>query len=432
MSLAKIHPDLRRTLLEADPNQVIPVIVRYRREHEAVSGETISAMAFTPRLTYRTIPAAATEGTRADILAMADHPAVERIWEDLPVHTMLDKSAPLIGAPRVWSSGDEGGGVKVGIVDTGCDLNHADLKDRIRATKDFTGKGSAQDGNGHGTHVAGIIAGSGGLSGGTYRGIAPGSDLYIAKVLDDKGNGLTSNVIAGLEWVVDQGVAVANLSLGSNGSCDGTDALSEACDAAVAEGVAVIVAAGNAGPDAHTVGSPGCARDVITIGASTDDETIASFSSRGPTEDGRVKPDIVFPGYNIISARAAGTTLGRVVDANYIELSGTSMATPHASGAAALLLAANASLTPAQLKERLMATAVDLGFEANSQGTGRGDVYAAWQSVHTPPGDGTPTPTPTPTPEPPGDGTPTPTPTPKPPQVPGGCVLTLLLAFRLY
>jgi len=269
------------------------------------------------------------------------------------------------------------------------------------------------------------------MSGGSYRGIAPAADLYIAKVLDDQGNGRTSNVIAGLEWVVDQGVSIVNLSLGSDGSCDGTDALSEACDAAVAEGVCIMVAAGNAGPDSHSVGSPGCARDVITIGASTDEDTITSFSSRGPTEDGRVKPDVVFPGAKIISARAAGTSLGRVVDTNYVELSGTSMATPHASGVAALLLAANASLTPAQIKERLMATAVDLGLDANSQGTGRGDVYAAWQAVHTTPTPIPPEPTPTPPPSPP-EPTPTPTPPPKPPPTPGGCVLTLLLAFHLF
>ncbi len=423
MSLAKIHPDLRRTMREADADQTIPVIVRYRRPQSEVGPQGLP-MAFTPYMTYRTISAVATEGTRADILAMADQPAIERIWEDLPVHTLLDHSAPLIGAPRVWSNGVKGTGIKVGIVDTGCDLNHSDLKDRVRASQDFTGKGSAQDGNGHGTHVAGIVAGSGEVSGGSYRGIAPAADLYIAKVLDDQGNGRTSNVIAGLEWVVDQGVSIINLSLGSDGSCDGTDALSEACDAAVAEGVCVMVAAGNAGPNSQTVGSPGCARDVITIGASTDEDTIASFSSRGPTEDGRVKPDIVLPGAKIISARASGTSLGRVVDNNYVELSGTSMATPHASGVAALLLAADASLTPAQIKERLMATAVDLGLDANSQGTGRCDVYAAWETVHAPP------PPPDPTPTPPPDPTPTPAPPPKPP--PGGCVLTLLLAFHMF
>jgi serine protease len=107
------------------------------------------------------------------------------------------------------------------------------------------------------------------------------------------------------------------------------------------------------------------------------------------------------------------------------------MATPHASGVAALLLAANASLTPAQIKERLMATAVDLGLDANSQGTGRGDVYAAWQAVHTTPTPTPPEPTPTPPPSPP-EPTPTPTPPPKPPPTPGGCVLTLLLAFHLF
>jgi serine protease AprX len=382
MSQAKIHPDLRDALATVAAEETIPIIVRFRRvagEPRAVIAQTVMPDLVTT-FSYRSIPAVAAESTPDRIIALAAQPEVERIWYDLPVHTMLDRSVPLIEAPRVWAQGRTGKGVKVAVLDTGCDLNHPDLKDRIRATQDFTGKGNVQDGNGHGTHVAGIIAGSGAASGGRYRGVAPDAELYIAKVLDDRGSGRMSMVIAGLEWAVDQGVAVVNMSLGSDGACDGTDALSEACDAAVAAGVAVIVAAGNAGPNPRTVGSPGCARQVITIGASTDDDTIATFSSRGPTLDGRVKPDLVFPGAKIIAPRAAGTALGRIVETQYVELSGTSMATPHAAGTAALVLESEPRLTPLQLKDRLMTTAIDLGLDPNTQGTGRGNAFAAWQA----------------------------------------------------
>lgn len=420
MSQSVIHPDLKRVIDEAESDQEIPVIVRYRREPGVVEAQRMAGN-LSLVTSYEKVPAVAAEGTAEDIIALAEDPRVERIWYDLPVHTMLDVSVPLIGAVQVWAESGQGQGIKVGILDTGCDLQHDDLKDRIVKNEDFTGKGSAQDGNGHGTHVAGIIAGSGAASNGRYKGVAPAADLYIAKVLDDGGNGRTSTVISGLEWAIDQGAQVVNLSLGSDGSCDGTDALSEACDAAVGLGVVVVVAAGNSGPGSRTVGAPGCAREVITIGASTDEDDVADYSSRGPTLDGRVKPDLVFPGSGIISARAAGTSLGRVIDDQYTELSGTSMATPHASGVAALLLEAEPDLTPVQLKDRLKSTAIDLELNANTQGTGRGDALAALHA-----GDQEPAPTPTPEP------TPEPTPTPEPPPGAGGCLLPVSFLFRLF
>ncbi|NOZ50256.1 MAG: S8 family peptidase, partial [Chloroflexi bacterium] len=373
-----IHPDLKRILDTAAPDEQIPIIVRFRRQ--SGRGPTEHGIAeLAERAVFTLMPAVPAEGTPAHIRELAQHANVERIWFDLPVHTMLDRSVPLIRAPQVWEGSGQGAGVKVAILDTGCDLQHSDLQDRIKAHQDFSGKGDVQDGNGHGTHVASIIAGSGAASGGRYRGVAPQVDLFIAKVLDDRGGGRMSNVIAGLEWALHSGVRVVNMSLGSDVSCDGTDALSEACDAVVARGVVVAAAAGNSGPGAHSVGSPGCARSVITVGATDDFDAIARFSSRGPTADGRVKPDIVFPGVDIVAARAAGTALGRIVDNHYVQLSGTSMATPHATGAVALLLQAEAQLTPSQVKERLLATAIDLGQDANSQGKGRGDVFAAWQ-----------------------------------------------------
>jgi serine protease AprX len=286
--------------------------------------------------------------------------------------------------------------MKIAILDTGIDPHHPDVAGRIAATATFVGSVYYDD-NGHGTHVASTAAGNGAASGGLYVGVAPEADLYIAKVLAADGSGMMSDVMAGIEWAVDQGAHVAGLSLGSNGPCDGTDALSATCDAAVERGVVICVAAGNSGPARSSVGSPGCARQVITVGASDDGDQVASFSSRGPTSDGRVKPDICFPGVGIVAARAAGTAMGQVVDEHYTSASGTSMATPHAVGAVALLLQANPSLTPREVKELLMRTARNIGYEANAQGAGRADVYQAYL--------GEPSPTPEPEPEPePGTG----------------------------
>jgi serine protease AprX len=371
----KIHPTLREAMslaTAATEPQKIPIIIRYSPRMEPMLATAAAETGLEPRHTLQLMPCVAAEATPDEIERLAQRPEVERIWYDMPVYALLDVSVPHIRANEVWAQGDQGEGVRVAVLDTGCDMGHPDLQGRIRASKDFSGKGTAQDGNGHGTHVASIIAGSGAASNGRYKGVAPAAELLIAKVLDDQGRGRMSDVMAGLDWAVAQNAQVVNLSLGSDMSCDGTDAVSEACDAAVGRGVVVVVAAGNSGPMPRTVGSPGCAREVITIGASTDDDQVASFSSRGPTSDGRVKPDVVLPGVNIIAARAAVTSLGGgQIDEYYTSLSGTSMATPHAAGVVALLLAANPSLTPRQIKEVLKSTAVDLEENMNSQGAGR-------------------------------------------------------------
>jgi serine protease AprX len=346
--------------------------------------------------TYQLIAASAYSALPSAINALSDRDEVEMIWYDEPVHTMLDVSVPLIGTPQVWQQGITGSGIKVAIVDTGIDPNHPDFANRIAQMKDFTGQGPA-DNHGHGTHVAGIIGGTGASSGGKYRGVAPECQYYTAKVLRGDGSGSTSDVMAGVEWAVQQGAQVINLSLGSDGACDGTDALSVLCDAAVGQGVVMCIAAGNAGPGASTVGSPGCAKSVITIGATTKSDQVASFSSRGPTSDGRVKPDVCFPGANIVACRAAGTAMGTPVNQFYTSASGTSMATPHAAGTCALLLQAKPGLSPQQIKDLLMNTAKDLGLDPNTQGKGRADAFAAYQSAL----GQTPQP---PTPPPPGPG----------------------------
>jgi serine protease AprX len=389
---SKLAPNLLARLrepraLEADVPPV-PVIIKYRPD--VVRSQTVKE-GLTARYVFRLTPTVAVAAPGRDVLDLTDDAEIEYIWLDEEVHTCLDRSIPALDVPAVWLAGYRGAGIGIAIVDTGIDRNHPDFSGRIVTGASFV-SGDYLDDNGHGTHVAGIAAGDGSAET-KYVGVAPEAKLYAAKVLDQDGSGSMSSVMAGVEWAVDQGVQVINLSLGGSGSSDGQDALSLTCNAAVAQGIVVCVAAGNAGPAARTVGSPGAAADVITVGAVDRQDRIASFSSRGPTADGRVKPDICFPGTDIVSARASGTGLGQPVDQWYTAMSGTSMATPHAAGLAALLLQAQPGLTPLVLKQALMDTALDLGQDANAQGAGRARAAHALAKVK-----GEPEPTPTPTP----------------------------------
>ena len=393
---SKLTGPVLRQMAQASNETRLPIIVRYvpsrrvMRRAEPMRGVTESYH-------FRLRPFVHMYATPEAIRALEQDNEVVKIYADLPVHAYLNQAVPHIQAPRLWNEGLTGENVRIAIVDTGIDPAHPDFQGRIGGTTDFTGQGPT-DGNGHGTHCASIAAGSGAASGGTYRGVAYRATIYAAKVLRNDGQGMMSTVMAGVEWAVDQGAQVISLSLGTAGPCDGTDALCETCDAAVQAGIVMCVAAGNEGPGSYTVGSPGCARNVITIGAADNADHIASFSSRGPTADGRVKPDIVFPGVNIVAARASGTALGAPVNENYTAASGTSMATPLAAGSAALLLQASPGLKPSQIKARLMNTAVDLGASAYAQGSGRADVWQARYST-----DDEPTPEPPP-PVPPSPG----------------------------
>jgi len=361
----------------------VPVIVSYRPSADRVARvQGLDGVA--PQRHYRVLPFVAARVTAAGLYNLEQDPAVDHIWPDLPVRVHLDKAVPYIHAPAVWFEGPKGHGVRVAIVDTGIDANHPDLQGRVTASADFTGEGP-NDGHGHGTHVAGIVAGSGAASGGRYRGVAPEAELCAAKVLRSDGSGMTSTVIAGLEWAAEQSVHVVNLSLGNAGSSDGTDALSYACDTIMAKGIVVCVAAGNEGPGNYSIGSPGAARQVITVGACTLDRQVAEFSSRGPTRDGRAKPDLLLPGVTITSCRAAGTKMGSPVDEYYTCASGTSMATPLAAGLAALLVEAFPDLRAPDIKERLKSAAIDLKLSPYAQGAGLADALRAYQGEQGPP-----------------------------------------------
>ncbi|ETK37064.1 S8 family peptidase [Microbispora sp. ATCC PTA-5024] len=303
---------------------------------------------------------------------------VRKIWLDGRVRASLDHSVPQVGAPEAWKAGFDGTGVEVAVLDTGVDLGHPDLAAKIAGTRNFTADPSVQDGFGHGTHVASIIAGLGTASGGRLRGVAPGARLLVGKVLSDEGYGTESQVIEGMEWAASSGAAVVNMSLGG-GPTDGTDPLSVAVDTLTEQtGTLFVVAAGNDGDADYTVGSPGTATAALTVGAVDREDRLASFSSRGPRLDGGLKPDITAPGVDIVAARAAGTSLGSPVDDRYTALSGTSMATPHVAGAAAIVKQRHPDWTAGRIKDALVDAAKTVeGPTVYEQGGGRLDVARA-------------------------------------------------------
>ncbi len=424
MRSERISPLLHEVLANTPAGQKVPLIIELDLEKVLTEKRSPAIASARP---LRHFPFLAAEATLEEIQRLAEDTSVLHIWPDLPVYAFLDISVPLIRAPRVWDAGYTGEGVKVGIVDSGIDLHHPDFKGRIAETYSAVGDDGV-DRFGHGTHVAGIIAGDGTASRGKYRGVAPGVVIYSAKVLKDDGSGKSSDVLAGLEWLYSRHVQVINMSLGTPGPCDGTDAVSYFCNKLVEEhGIVIVAAAGNNGPGDKTIGSPGCAEKVITVGATTDMDKMADFSSRGPTQDGRKKPDICFPGANITSARASGSSLGALRGDYYMELSGTSMAAPHASGVIAILLEANPDLHPEEVKKALTESAVDIGADSFAQGAGRGDALAAYRALK----QDRPTPAPTPdNPRTPPQPEPAPkpqpsTPSPEPAPTGKGCLSAL-------
>jgi subtilisin family serine protease len=302
---------------------------------------------------------------------------VEKIWLDRLVRADLEQSVPQVHAPEAWSAGYDGSGTTVAVLDTGVDTTHPDLTGRIAAERNFTTEVDARDGQGHGTHVASIVAGSGAASAGKRKGVAPGATLISGKVLANDGYGQTSWIIHGMEWAAgDKDADVINMSLG--GESPGGP-LTQAVDRlAEQDGTLFVISSGNDGC-AGCVTSPGDAASALTVGAVDHDDRLAEFSSRGPNSgDFAIKPEITAPGVDIAAARAEGTSLGDEIDGDYTRLSGTSMAAPHVAGAAALLLQARPGMKPGELKSALAGTAEPNDDNTlDEQGAGRLNVARA-------------------------------------------------------
>lgn len=319
------------------------------------------------------INAVSTVIQRSTLESMLKSKHVSYIFLDAQVRGVLDTARTTLHAKWAYNQRHTGKGVTVAVIDTGI-APHPDLtkpRSRIIGFKDFVNhRLEPYDDEGHGTHVAGIIAGNGHSSKGKYRGIAPEANLVGVKVLNSSSSGTISDVLAGMQWVLNNRkkykIKIVNMSFGAAVSqpCQ-KDPLCLAARKMVQEGLIVVVAAGNSGPDPKTINSPGTAPSVITVGAMDDRVDLMSippFSSRGPTPEGIHKPDIVAPGVNITSLNHRGS--------GYVAMSGTSMATPMVSGALALLMHSRPRLTPAKAKTHLLASTKSMRFQRDSEGKG--------------------------------------------------------------
>ncbi len=333
----------------------------------------------------------------ASLPGLLSSPSVARVWGDGRVHMSGHDDEDPDSWTEAWKKsirlprarrGVDGSGVTVALLDTGI-TQVADLEDRVLARVDFTPDQDGYDRYGHGTHMAGIIAGDGSLSGGTHAGVAPGASLVSVKVASADGATDVSVVIAGMQWILahrsQYDIRIMNLSFGTDSTQSYlVDPLDFAVEQIWLAGIFVVVAAGNRG--LAGVSKPADDPFVVTVGAAdvgdtkeTRDDVVASFSGRGPTQDAVAKPDLVAPGVGIVSNRAPGSTLdgrfpaARIGD-DYFRGTGTSQASAVVSGVAALMLDAEPTATPDVLKAALVGTAG--GRIARFDGAGAGMVDA--------------------------------------------------------
>jgi serine protease AprX len=391
----------------------LPVIVRYKDAAALTRGRgMLAGRGAIVRRQHRGVQGVGLTASGATLRALLESGDVEGVSYDSPMRALQVAGAPAMPV-SIDSSGAaaareryhvDGGGVRVAVLDSGVQP-HADLPAaRIAAFVDFVnGRATPYDDYGHGTHVAGLIAGAGTASTGRYTGAAPGAEIVALKVLDAEGAGSTSTVLAALDWVEDNAAAyrirVVNLSIGHpvhEAAAD--DPLVAMVERLSRKGIVVVVSAGNMGFDTaagqavyQSITSPGNAPSAITVGAAhthgsdaRSDDTVAPFSSHGPTAfDQLAKPDLVAPGQAVVSLAAGGSTLLSSypqfeVEPGYFRLNGTSMAAPVVAGAAALMLDGNPGLSAHTVKAVLQFTAQQLpAIDALTQGAGSLNVAGA-------------------------------------------------------
>ncbi len=375
----KLSKRLHRELRANKEDAPIPVIVIMHDDVPAHDREIHDYVKSLGGEIQRELPLIRGFSTALPARALAEigpHDKIRRLHLDRRCRTYLDIGRPAIHADLAQAAGITGQGVTIAILDTGIHP-HADFtrpQSRLVAWQDYVNnRRQPYDDHGHGTNVAGIAAGNGYVSGGKYCGVAPEAGIAAIKIADAEGEAPMSQLLDGLQWVVDNkeryNIRVANLSLGSDPSESyREDPLCLAAEQVWQAGIVVVAAAGNDGPKRGTIDTPGIDPTIITVGAVDDgrtiergDDYVPDFSSRGPTSDGLRKPDLLAPGVGIIAPQAGGS---------YVNCSGTSMSTPFVSGASALLLSQQSDITPAQVKARLCASADRLRLPIMTQGAG--------------------------------------------------------------
>jgi subtilisin family serine protease len=360
---------LKQGLADGETGE-LPLIVTYGK----------GARAATPRGTERTrsLPSVRGAAVRADKGRefwrefTRGGAGVDGVWLDGRVSAAMAESNAQIGTPEAWEAGLTGKGVTVAVLDSGVDAGHPDLAGRIARSKSFIPGEEVADRHGHGTHVTSTVGGSGAASDGKEKGVAPGATLAVGKVLDDGGSGSESEIIAGMEWAArDVAADIVSMSLGSTEPSDGTDPMAEAVNTLSREtGALFVIAAGNTGAPS-SIGSPGAADAALTVGAVDSADQAAWFTSAGPRYgDNALKPDLSAPGVGILAARS------RLAEGSgdYTSMDGTSMATPHIAGVAALLAEEHPDWSGARLKDALMSTSKELDAPVHQSGAGRVSV----------------------------------------------------------
>ncbi|REK75549.1 S8 family peptidase [Paenibacillus paeoniae] len=398
-----IHRPLRLKVRKLNPraaqSTTFHVIVQFKNKLSAARIRALrkrlgnSPLPVTHRL--HVLDSIASRVTMTGLRRMCGCKEVRCVYLDGIKKLSLNVVTPSIGSTAVQRQKRlTGKGINVAFIDTGL-YPHPDLThptNRIVAFKDLIGRRKRPyDDNGHGTHVAGDIAGNGWSSRGKYRGPAPNAGIIAVKAFNRSGDAYDSTIIKALEWCIRNrrrlNLRILSLSFGGPlfSQCS-EDPLCQAIEKAVKAGIVVVVAAGNAGPRRRTIESPGNAPSAITVGAVDDrgnlsqaGDLITYYSSRGPTSGGRIKPDLVAPGERVISLRAPGSKQDRKfpnlrVGRRYFVMSGTSVSAPIVAGAAAQLLQKNPSLTPKQVKAILKRNAFRLGLKPNTGGSGEIDM----------------------------------------------------------
>ncbi|MCI0413237.1 S8 family serine peptidase [bacterium] len=390
----RIFENLRERMQKAKSHELLPVVILYREETPVAGTFAARLNHIRPekiKYSYRNIPAVSLSMTASQIEVAKTDPWVKHIELDSRVKATMDTARDSFGVDAIKSQFGYTGnadGIKgnyskndivVAVLDTGVADDHPDLKGKVLYWNDYVnGRSKPYDDNSHGTLVSGIVLGSG-KGKKKYAGVAPQAALVSIKVLDSQGSGFISDVIAGIDEVIDRrvefNIRVLNLSLAIPGSSAGDDATSEVANRAVSSGIVVVVAAGNDGPDSETIGSPSAATKVITVGAGSDlgerGFALAAFSSRGPTADGRTKPDLWGPGVRIHTTYYKG--------GGYRGFNGTSFSSPFVAGVVALMLEANPGLKPRRIKRILIRGAENWapGAKNNEAGGGRLQAYDA-------------------------------------------------------